>query len=716
MHREIGRDDDGIRNPQRHATLRESVLEHLSEAVVVTDAAGALALVNPAAREMFDLGSDDHWFERWLGMADFFLADRRTEVPLDQVPFIAALQGRVVDGLEIMARSRETKAERWYSFFATPLIDAAGVTSGTLTVARDITQEKVESEGLQRELRAAMGWSRGKSDFFAGISHEIRTPMNAVIGAIDILCDSELSVDQQEICQTAREAGHSLLAIIDDVLDFSRIESGAMEVNIMKFSLNSLLAKVLKGVAPRAHFKNLELIPIVDPTIPDALLGDPLRLRQILMNLVGNAVKFTREGEVVLRVVPLSLDSRGILLNFEIHDTGPGIAEAKLNSLFEPFGNSSDETDRNIEGTGMGLALSKRLACLMGGDLEVRSEKQMGTTCRLTLKLKVADDVPAETELEEVLKLDKVSILVVDPHELSRRSLCDQLSHWGMRPVSVGSRSAALEKAYEAARAGTPFSLILIDETLGADDGFRLAARLKQGLEIPGHILMLVRSTRDAGITARCRKVGAKGYLTRPLLAKDMAESLIVALSAPSPEDEPAGGREKSRSTVLGGGRILLVEDNPINQRLAARVLQNFGYEVVIAHHGEEAVNLVAASHPFGLVLMDVQMPRMDGYEATRKIRRLERGSGARLPIIAITAHALAGDRERCLDAGMDDYIAKPFKPDHLHDVIEHWIVRSAGGVPTRRLRTQELSLSELNAASHDAEVMVVDQNLPLQG
>ncbi len=656
---------------QRQSEERfRSLIQNSSDVIMICDENGTVNYVSPAVERVLGYKPEDFVGQRGLS---FVHPDDAARVR----GFLADILSRpgASSSIELRIRHADGTWRRIDSHYNNSLEDPT--VGGIVINARDVTERKKAQEELERAREAAEAANRAKSEFLANMSHEIRTPMNGVIGMTGLLTDTNLTEEQRDYAETIRRSGENLLTVINDILDFSKIEAGKLEMETIDFGLRNTVDETLGLFAERAYAKGLELTHLVAYDVPDALRGDPGRLTQILNNLLGNAIKFTEQGEVVLRVELAGETEERARVRFEVRDTGIGMNEEERSRLFQSFAQADTSTTRRYGGTGLGLAISKQLVELMKGEMGVESEPGVGSTFWF--------EIPFEKQPEQAQQssgtreeLESLRALVVDDNATNREIIHQHALSWGMRGGTAEDARSALSMLKLAAEGDDPYDVAILDMQMPGTDGLELARAIKADPALFGTRLVLLASFGDRGETRRAREVGISAYLTKPVRPSQLYDTLATVMGAPKgvvqEEEMPiVSGHTNLEGRSRTRARLLVAEDNAVNQKVAAKMLESLGYRVDVVSNGLEAVNALAHI-PYEAILMDCHMPEMDGYEATREIRRREEKTGHHTPVIALTASAMRGDRELAAEAGMDDYVTKPAKKEALEETLTKWV------------------------------------------
>jgi two-component system, sensor histidine kinase and response regulator len=651
---------------ERERRLLRLLIDNMPDYIYVKDAESRFVVANRTVAEFMGAKSP----EDLLGKTDFdYFPEELARAFFDD-------EQRVIRSGKPLVNREEPSIDaqgnsKWNLTTKVPLLDSTGRPIGIMGIGRDLTPRKQAEAEMERARESAEQSNNAKSAFLANMSHEIRTPMNGIIGMTDLALDTPLSSEQREYMNAVKQSAEALLTVLNDILDFSKIEAGRMDLEEIDFCLTEVLELALKTLSVRADEKGLELLCDLDPDVPNEVRGDPRRLRQIIVNLAGNAIKFTEKGEVTLKTHRQESPSEHHLLHFIVADTGIGISMEKQNLIFGAFSQADASTTRKHGGTGLGLAISRRLVEMMGGKIWVHSEEGRGAEFHFTVPFRPAAGSELQTPVVSPEALLAAKVLIVDDNRTNRRILEGVLRRWNLKSNSVDGAEKALEELSSAQHAGAPYSLILTDVVMPGMDGFELVEHIRERPELSTATIMMLTSLGQRGDAKRCRDLGVAAYLVKPIRQAELHEAILRVIGATQRDHETLITRHTLRETprVTSRLRILLAEDNIINQRVICRLLEKRGHTVVAVETGRGAVDALEKDR-YDLVLMDIQMPDMDGLEATAAIREREKSSGNHQSIVALTAHAMKGDEERCLAAGMDAYLSKPVRPEDLDDLL----------------------------------------------
>jgi PAS domain S-box-containing protein len=642
-------------------------MNNIPAIAVIKDSKGRIDYINEPMAKIFNIKLDDM---RGKSVGDWIPREMATTIRLHDQEVLSTKRPH---RFEEAFPTPDGTMHHWLSF-RFPLEGPDGdLLVGMVGI--DIS-DRIEAESaLQAAKDMAEAASQTKSEFLANMSHEIRTPLNGVVGMTDLALGTDLTPEQREYLDTVKLSADALLTVINDILDFSKIEAGKIDLEMIDFNVRDHLEATLKTLAFRGDEKGLELLCEVAAEVPEMARGDSNRLRQIIVNLVGNAIKFTDEGEVALKVRVDAQEGSDRIMHFTVSDTGVGIPPEKQKLIFEPFSQADSSTTRKYGGTGLGLSISARLVEMMGGKMWVESEVGRGSEFHFTTRLGTSDKAIEVGAIAPPEILRGVKVLVADDNRTNRRILDGMLKRWEMKSTSVAAGEDALTALSVALEAGEPYRLVLTDMHMPKMDGFGLIERIRQNPKLSTAIIMMLTSAGHRGDALRCQELGVAAYLLKPIRQSELREAIARVLGA----QEHKGAIPLITRYSLGDAverkalRVLVAEDNAVNQRLASRMLEKRGHRVTVTANGLEAVEALANGN-FDLILMDIQMPEMDGFEATAAIRTREKRDGTHIPIIALTANAMKGDRERCLAAGMDGYLSKPIVPRELDELLETYL------------------------------------------
>ena len=657
----------------------------------------------PVAIFIMDQSGTIQWTNPTFEMQTGYSADEAIDSRFDELAFgpsssqdsVRNYQQALQNGHELskdVLIYRKDGQTTWGEVKLFPVTDEEGRKSRWIGLLGDVTQRRRTEDALRAAKRSAETSSRTKSEFLANMSHEIRTPLNAILGMTELALTTTLNPEQRDYLRTVQTSADTLLQLLNDILDVSKIEAGKLEIEEVDFSLPEIIRETLKALAVKAHQKGLELAVHMPMSLPEFLCTDPIRIRQILFNLIGNAIKFTEQGEVVVEIEEQWRTGDEVCLHFSVRDTGIGIPPENLRKIFDSFTQVDSSMARRFGGTGLGLTISSQLVRLMNGKIWVQSQEGEGSTFHFTLQAKLGEAPNPKPAALNANELAGKRVLLVDDNATNRKILDEMLRRWGLQPTLADGAKAALVEMEATSKNDQPFDLILLDAMMPEVDGFQLAEQLKQRTDLKRGTVMMLSSADRPNSTARCRELGIDAYLVKPVSASSLLEAILDSLSESEARPMSTPKHNAIADSIPNRAlQVLVVDDHPANRKLAISILNRRGHVCESAADGDEAV-AACSQQDFDVVLMDVQMPVCDGFAATNRIRAREKTAGKHTPIIALTAHALVGDREKCLRAGMDSYLSKPIHAGDLVTLVE----RITGVSPDESLA----SLSDPNPAA----------------
>ncbi|MGE9296510.1 MAG: response regulator [Puniceicoccales bacterium] len=663
-----------ILNPRSELRLLQILMDHTLDYVYFTDIHGRVVITNRAFQSALETPYPGH--EVGKSIADFVTKETAMWIAETDQEVLSTLRP-IVNRVGLF--QVRNGGAHWLQTTKMPVFDHSRSCIGLVSVSRDISEQRQTENRLREAIRRAEQANRAKGEFLANMSHEIRTPINGIIGMSELCLESNLAPDQERYLHTVLSCSNTLLALVNDILDFSKIEAGQLELESIDFDIREAVEDTVDQFVSIARVRGLELAVKIDPTLPTIANGDPIRFRQVLNNLMSNAVKFTEEGEVIVDVGVSARTAETLHLDIKVIDTGVGIDPDRLEQIFDTFTQGDSSTTRKYGGTGLGLSICRKLARMMGGDVSVTSKLGQGATFSVQLTLG-AVSADAETAMQCLEELHGTRVLIVDDNLTNRQILEEVCRHWGMVPTTCADGVRSIDLMEYAAANGEPFDLLLLDQQMPGISGTDVASLVNSRERLNQTRMIILTSAITDEERNRGRRMGIARFLSKPVKQNALREAVLSVFGLSSESASASALRSAAESLIAGaltesGLHILLVEDNPINQEVAHQRLKKLGHHVTIANDGMEAVEQFQ-NLEFDLILMDVQMPRMDGLRATRRIRELEEQVNRHTPIIAMTARAMRGDEEDCIEAGMDGYLTKPFRAEKLRRVLEDILQR----------------------------------------